>query len=460
MSESVYAPLMKLQKQYFQSGMTKPYSFRMDQLKKLKDLLQTYESKFNDALYADLRKHPQEVYTTEIGAVYEEINTAMRNLGTWMKPVRTGAPFFLFPSHGTIYPEPLGNVLIISPWNYPVLLSFRAVVAAIAAGNTIVLKPSELAPATSKVMADMINDHFDLGYLHVLEGDGATVVGELLDQFRFDHVFYTGSTAVGKIIMEKAAKHLSGVTLELGGKSPCIVSKDANLTVAAKRIVWGKLLNAGQSCVAPDYLLVHASIKQTFIDLLIKEIEAAYGTNPLQNGFGKIISAKRWKQLTSYLNQGSVLYGGQTDEQSLYVGPTIMEAVPMEAPLMKEEIFGPILPVFTYEKEEDVLKIIEQNPYPLALYVFTSSSKTSRFFMDNVRFGGGAINETVLHLGNGELPFGGVGSSGMGRYHGKFGFDTFSHQKGVLKRATWFEPAFRHPPYSEGKTKLWRWLLK
>ena len=330
----------------------------MDQLKKLKDLLQTYESKFNDALYADLRKHPQEVYTTEIGAVYEEINTAMRNLGTWMKPVRTGAPFFLFPSHGTIYPEPLGNVLIISPWNYPVLLSFRAVVAAIAAGNTIVLKPSELAPATSKVMADMINDHFDLGYLHVLEGDGATVVGELLDQFRFDHVFYTGSTAVGKIIMEKAAKHLSGVTLELGGKSPCIVSKDANLTVAAKRIVWGKLLNAGQSCVAPDYLLVHASIKQTFIDLLIKEIEAAYGTNPLQNGFGKIISAKRWKQLTSYLNQGSVLYGGQTDEQSLYVGPTIMEAVPMEAPLMKEEIFGPILPVFTYEKEEDVLKII------------------------------------------------------------------------------------------------------
>jgi aldehyde dehydrogenase (NAD+) len=455
-----YQQLYDAQVRYFRSGATRPIAFRKEQLRKLEDVMRAHEPQIEEALHRDLRKHPQEVYTTEVGGVYEEIHLMLRKLDKWMRPKRVSHPLFLMPGRSRIYPEPLGNVLIISPWNYPVLLTFRVVVGAIAAGNTIIIKPSEVTSHTANVIAQIVNAHFPSEFMHVVNGDGAEVVSNLLLNHHFDHVFFTGSTAVGSRVMEMASRHLSPVSLELGGKSPCVIAPDANLTIAAKRIAWGKLVCSGQTCVAPDYLVVHESVKDQLIAKLIDVIEEAYGKDPQQSdSLARIINKKRFETLNSYLTEGRILYGGKAVAEDLYIAPTIMDQVSPDARVMKEEIFGPILPVFTYREKEEVLELIERNPYPLALYVFSSSGATQQYFIKNVRFGGGAINETVLQLGNMDLPFGGVSYSGHGTYLGKYTFDTFTHYKSILQRANWLEPSIRHAPFSSFKTNLWRRLL-
>ncbi len=457
---NVYQTIYDTQKAFFKSGATKPYTFRKQQLQKLETVLRANEALINEALYKDLRKHPQEVYMTEIGAVYEEINVQLKNMRNWMRPKTVPSSLFLFPAVSKIYAEPVGNVLVISPWNYPILLTLRGVAGAIAAGNTVLIKPSELSAHTAAVMEKIINENFDAGFLHVINGDGVTVVPQLLEHFHFDHVMFTGSTAVGKKVMEMAAKQLSPVTLELGGKSPCIIAPDANISVAAKRIVWGKLIACGQSCVAPDYLVVHESVKDKLVLAIIAEFEKGFGTNPQQHdSYPRLINKRRFEAVKRFLNDGNILYGGQTDETDLFIAPTILDNIQPDAPIMREEIFGPVLPVFTYKENAEVVELVEKNPYPLALYVFTGSKQTEQFFIENIRFGGGGINETILQLGNSELPFGGVGYSGHGGYLGKHSFDTFTNYKGVVKRYTWMEPAFRHAPFSSAKTKLWRYLL-
>ena len=454
---TAHATVYQQQVAYFKTGATRSYEFRKTQLKKLEALLRANEALLHEALYKDLHKHEQEVYMTELGPVYEEIKVQLKGMRHWMQPKTVGSPFFLFPSSTKLYAEPVGTVLIIGPWNYPLLLTLRGIAGAIAAGNTIILKPSEFSAHSAAALATLINENFEPQYFHVITGEGHEVLPPLLDAFHFDHIMFTGSTATGKKIMEMAAKNLSPVTLELGGKSPCIVAADAHLKTAAKRIVWGKLLNCGQSCVAPDYIIAHASIKDKLIDLLIEEIERAYGKDAKQtNMLSRIINKKRFDAIATYLNQGTIRYGGQTDADSLYIAPTILENVAADAPIMQEEIFGPVLPVFTYTKEEEVIAMIEKNPYPLALYVFTTSNTTSNYFVDKVRFGAGCINETIYQLGNAEIPFGGVGYSGHGGYLGKYSFDIFSHYKGVVKKANWFEPWFRHGPYTASKLKLWR----
>jgi aldehyde dehydrogenase (NAD+) len=334
------------------------------------------------------------------------------------------------------------------------------VAGALAAGNTVLLKPSEIAVRSAEVIEKLVNEHFPSEYFHVVNGEGATVIPALLQNHHFDHVFFTGSTQVGSKIMEMASRHLSPVSLELGGKSPCIVADDADIAIAAKRILWGKLVCAGQTCVAPDYLILHESVKDKMIKALIRECESSYGMDPQHSdSLGRIINRKRFDTLVAYLQEGHILYGGKTDAEDLYISPTLMDQVSPEAKIMKEEIFGPILPIFTYKDPEEALQLIALNPYPLALYVFASKRSKQKFFTENVRFGGGGINETVVQLGNSELPFGGVSYSGHGAYLGKHSFDTFTHYKSILQRSTWLEPSIRHAPFSSFKTKLWRNLL-
>lgn len=455
-----YQALYDSQKQFFHSGQTRSLAFRREQLQKLERVLRAHESDIEKALYEDLRKHPQEVYTTEIGAVYGEIHYMLKELRGWMQPKRVGHPLYLFPGSSVIYPEPLGNVLVISPWNYPFLLTFRVAIGAMAAGNTVIIKPSEISAHSAALLEKIVNTHFPPEYMHVINDDGARVITALLHDYHFDHIHFTGSTAVGAKIMELAAKHLSPVSLELGGKSPCIVSANADLAVAAKRIVWGKMVCAGQTCVAPDYLVVHESVKDKLVQQLILAFEKSYGKDPKSSeSLGRIINRKRFDVLSAYLKEGNILYGGDTDPDQLYIAPTLMDQVSLEARVMKEEIFGPILPLFTYREPEELLLLIEKNPYPLALYVFSADRKFQHFLIDKVRFGGGGINETVLQLGNMELPFGGVSYSGHGAYLGKYTFDTFTHYKSMVKRATWLEPSVRHAPFSAFKTKLWRQVL-
>lgn len=452
-----YQQLYDSQKAFFKTGTTRSYEFRKQQLKKLESLFRSNAALIEEAMYKDLRKHHQEVYMTELGPIYEEIKVQLNGMREWMQPQSVPTPLFLLPSTTKLYPEPVGQTLIISPWNYPMLLTFRPVAGAIAAGNTIIIKPSELSAHTASVIAQLINEHFPAEYMHVITGEGTEVIPALLENFYFGHVLFTGSTSVGKKIMEMAAKQLSPVSLELGGKSPCIVDETANLKMAAKRIVWGKLLNCGQVCVAPDYLMVHESVKEKLLEEIIVNIEKTYGKDQQQNdNYGRMINKKRFAAVATYLKQGTIRYGGQTNETECFIAPTILENVRADADIMKEEIFGPVLPVFTFRDKEEVLAMIEKNPFPLALYLFTTNKKSEQFFIENVQFGAGCINETVYQLGNSHIPFGGIGPSGHGGYLGKFSFDTFTHYKGVVKKANWFEPFFRYPPFNKSKLKLWQ----
>ncbi|THU41667.1 aldehyde dehydrogenase [Niastella caeni] len=445
---------------FYESGATQTLPFRKHQLQLLKTTILKYEQSLYEALYSDLKRSPEESWVTELGVAMSEINLALRSLGRWMQRERVKTNLVNFPSASYILREPLGVVFIISPWNYPLQLLFTPLIGAIAAGNCVVLKPSELAPATAKVMGDIIKEIFSEEYILYAEGDGAQLVPVLMNNFRFNHVFYTGSTAVGKIIYQMAAAQLIPVTLELGGKSPCVVEGDANIAVAARRIVVTKFSNAGQMCIAPDYVLVHSSKKNELITALKKTIQLFYSENASESyNYGKIINEKQFQRLTGYLSQGTVVHGGHYNSSQLYLEPTILENVPLDAPLMKEEIFGPVLPVLTFNTLNEAKAIIQNNPDPLSFYIYTSDKQKEKEWLQAISFGGGCVNNSSWHFTNHHLPFGGRGNSGMGRYHGKYSFDLFSHAKAVMKTPTWFDPAIKYPPF-KGRLKLFKWIIR
>jgi len=447
-------------REYFESGVTKPYAFRKEQLTRLREAIKTYEKPLHDALYADLKKSPEECWVTETGFVLSEINHTIRNLKRWMQPDLMPTNLLNIPSSSFVMKEPLGIVLIIGPWNYPLQLLFTPMIGAIAAGNCVVLKPSEFAPETASVMKKIIEETFDKKYIHLMEGDGAAVIPHMMNNFTFDHVFYTGSTAVGKIIYKMAAERLVPATLELGGKSPCIVESDANIKVAARRIVQTKFSNAGQMCVAPDYVLVHADKKQELITALQHTIHRFYGEKPEESyNYGKIINQKQFDRIAGYLKKGTIAYGGRSNRDQLFIEPTILLNVDMDDPVMKEEIFGPVLPLLSFRTKEEALKIIGQHKNPLAFYVFTSSGSNEKDWLNRVPSGGGCVNNASWHLTNHHLPFGGRGNSGIGNYHGRNSFDTFTHKKAVMRTPTWFDPAIKYPPF-KGKLGLFKWVIR
>jgi aldehyde dehydrogenase (NAD+) len=445
---------------YFKTGATKEYAFRKKQLLNLKRSVLDHEEDLYNALYTDLKKNREETWVTETGFLIAEISAALRNLRVWMQPKKTGTNLLNMPSSSFVMMEPLGVVLIIGPWNYPLQLLFTPLVGAIAAGNCVVLKPSEFAPATSSVMKKIIEDVFHKEYIFYAEGEGHVVIPQMMHSFVFDHVFYTGSTATGRIIYKMAAEKLVPVTLELGGKCPCVVESDAHITVAAKRIAMTKFSNAGQMCVAPDYLLVHTSIKEKFIETLISTIEKFFSKDAATNyQYGKIINEKHFGRLVNYLTEGEIIFGGRFDKDKLFIGPTIIENISFNDAIMNEEIFGPILPVITFSTSEEAKAIIEQNPNPLAFYVYTSSKKKEKYWLENIAFGGGCVNNSSWHLTNHHLPFGGRGFSGTGKYHGKYSFETFSHTKAIMKTPTWFDPALRYPPL-KGKLGIFKKIIR
>jgi aldehyde dehydrogenase (NAD+) len=452
-------PHLKKMHEHFSSRITYDYEFRKQQLIKLKEALYAHEPEIYDALYVDLKKNREECWVTEIGMVISEINYTLKNLRKWMKATTVGTNLLNFPSKSYILNEPLGVTLIIGPWNYPLQLLFVPLIGSIAAGNCTVLKPSEFAPATATVLNKIIAGAFNPDYITMVQGDGATVIPAMMNEFRFDHIFYTGSTQVGTLVYQMAAKKLTPVTLELGGKSPCIVERDADIETAARRIAVTKFSNAGQMCVAPDYLLVHESIREEFLHQLALAAEKFYTTEPVREYYAKIINRKQFDRLVNYLHSGTVLFGGRYNADELFFEPTILTDVPLEAPIMKEEIFGPILPVFSWQHDEEVYKFIQQNSNPLALYVFTSSNSKAEHWTRTIAFGGGCINNASWHLTNHFLPFGGRGNSGMGNYHGRFSFDTFSHKKAIMKTPTWFDPALKYPPF-KGKLNLFKKIIR
>lgn len=444
---------------FFITGSTKPYAFRKQQLLKLKQAVHKYEEEIFGALYKDLKKSREESWVTENGFLLTEISNTLKKLEGWMKRESVKTNLLNQPSKSFIMPEPLGVVLIISPWNYPLQLLLTPLVGAMAAGNCVVLKSSEFAPATSAVMKKMIEETFDSKYILFIEGDGSIVVPEMMNNFVFDHVFYTGSTAVGKIIYQMASKELVPVTLELGGKSPCVVEADADIKVAAKRIAMPKFSNAGQMCVAPDFVMAHASIKEELIAEIQKVLREFFGDDPQSSDdFGKIINEKQFDRLSRYLNDGKIIYGGKVDRNKLYISPTLIELSGNDSNIMKDEIFGPILPILSFTDKKEALQTILQHKNPLAFYIFTSSKENEQFWLNNVAFGGGCVNNASWHLTNHHLPFGGRGFSGTGSYHGKFSFDTFSHKKGIMKTPTWFDPSIKYPPF-KGKLKVFKMII-
>ena len=443
-------------RQYFQSGATQPFTFRLSQLKRLKQLVLDNEQALYKALHADLKKTDEDAWATEVGFFLSELNYTIEHLKGWMQPKSVPTNLVNMPSSSFTIQEPLGVVCIIAPWNYPFQLLFTPLIGAIAGGNCAVLKPSEFAPATAAVMRRIIGDLFPENYILYIEGDGAQVLPPLLTENRFDHIFYTGSTMVGKIIYKLAAEHLVSVTLELGGKSPAVICDDANLRVAARRLANPKFSNCGQMCIAPDYILVPHHLRDELIKELTIAIQKFYGADAEHSEhYGKIINDKQWLRLTSYLGDGEIVYGGKSNREKLFIEPTIMVGVQPDAKIMQDEIFGPILPILTYASKEEALAIIQKNPNPLAFYVFTENQADENYWLTNVPSGGACVNNATMHITNHELPFGGRGFSGTGGYHGKLSFDTFTHTKSVLKTPTWIDPSFKYPPY-KGKA----WLLK
>ena len=444
---------------FFESGATQPVEFRKSQLLKLKQAVLEYEEEINTALKTDLNKSVEEAWVTETGFLLTEINNSIRQIGHWMKPKRARTNLLNFPSSSFVYPEPLGVVLIIGPWNYPLQLLLTPLVGAIAAGNCVVLKASEFAPATAAVLKKIVSC-FSENYVLFTDEDGAQVIPAMMQSFRFDHVFYTGSTMVGKKIYELAAPELVPVTLELGGKSPCVIEQEVDVKVAARRIVQMKFSNAGQMCVAPDYLLVHNSKKEAMVAAMKDAIKSFYGTEPLQSAeLCKIINQKQFDRLTGYLRNADVIVGGQSDATTLQIAPTLLQNVSITDAVMQDEIFGPILPVFGFENKAEALAIIAPHKNPLAFYVFTSNNTVAEQWLKAVPSGGACINNAALHVTNHHLPFGGRGYSGTGSYHGRFSFNTFSHAKAVLKSPQWFDPAAKYPPMT-GKLKLLKWFIK
>ncbi len=448
--------LVDRQRRYFMTNVTKKLDFRRRQLQRLRDLIEQYEDDIMQAVFTDLHKHEFEAYAAEVSFVRKDLDKAIANLGKWAHPVNVGTPLFHFKASSYIQSEPYGSVLVIAPWNYPFQLLFAPIVGAIAAGNTVIAKPSELAPATSKICAKIINEHFEPQYLHIVEGAVAETQA-LLEQ-KFDYIFFTGSTNVGKIIYQAAARHLTPVTLELGGKSPCIIDYDTHLKYTAKRLVWGKFANAGQTCIAPDYLLVDRRIKAQLVEKIKSYITHFYGENPQDSSsYGRIINEQHLQRLASYLSGGNIVHGGHVDVKDKFIAPTVLDNVDLNSPLMQEEIFGPLLPIVEYDDLREAIDFIKQRPKPLALYMFSKDGQKIQRVLQETSAGGVTINDTLMHIANSELPFGGVGNSGIGAYHGKHSFDLFSHKKAVLHRSFLIEESIRYAPYGKVSRK---WLKR
>lgn len=450
---------------FFASGATRNPDFRKETLKRLRDNIRSMENEICAALDEDLGKSAIESYMTETGMVLESIGYMLRHLGSMSRTRRTAPSIGQAPGKAKIYPEPYGTVLIISPWNYPLLLALDPLVAAVAAGNCCIIKPSEYAPATSLLLHRLISRTFDPGHVCIIEG--GSDVGEALLECRFDYIFYTGGKTVGRIVMEKASRHLTPVTLELGGKSPVVVLDDADVDVAARRIAFGKLLNCGQTCVAPDYLLVGKGIKERFIRAFIRETEKMYGSQPMESpDYGKIINRRHFDRLSRFISmadrngstgstgEGHVVYGGMRDPERSKIAPTMLTEVTWNSAIMQEEIFGPILPILETESLEDAIAHISSGERPLAAYIFTGNRKLAEKFIHTVPFGGGCINDTIMQLASPRLPFGGTGESGIGTYHGKWGFRTFTHYKSILSKGTSIDPPFRYAPYNRVISRL------
>jgi aldehyde dehydrogenase (NAD+) len=419
-------------------------------LKKLLKTIQKNEDQIIDALYKDFKKPAFETVITESSYVVSDLKHTISNINSWSKPKRVWPSILNIPSSDFIYSEPYGRVLIIAPWNYPFQLAMCPMIAAVAAGNTVVLKPSELTFHTSQIITKIVEEVFDVKEVVVVNG-GAEFTQSLLEK-RWDYIFFTGSVPVGKIVAQAAAKYLTPITLELGGKNPCIIDENANLEVAAKRIVWGKFVNAGQTCIAPDYILVQGKEKYNFVELLKKEITRAYGENPEESkDFARIINSKNWKRLSKMIEPSKVIFGGITNEKDHYISPTLLDEPSLSSEVMHDEIFGPILPIISYHDEKDLDKIILSFEKPLSLYVYSNDKDFAERMLTNYSFGGGCVNDCMIHFANKRLPFGGVGYSGMGAYHGKLGFDTFSHKKSIVKKPNWGDNNLRFAPY---KNKL------
>lgn len=451
--------IVRKQREYFGTHVTLDVEFRIKYLKKLQAAIIGHEQEILVALKTDLGKCDMEGYMCEVGLTLAELSCQLKHICKWTKKKHYKTELTNAIAKSYSIREPYGVVLVMSPWNYPFMLTMEPLIGALAAGNTCVVKPSAYAPATSQVIADIIRETFPPEYVVAVQG-GREENAALLEQ-RFDYIFFTGGVTVGKLVMEKAAAHLTPVTLELGGKSPCVVTKDANLKIAAKRIVFGKYLNCGQTCVAPDYLLIDEQIRDEFVELLKKEITSMYTEEPLNNpDYGKIVNKKHFERLKGLMKDKKHAFGGEVKKDTLQIAPTVLIDVTAEDAIMQEEIFGPILPVLTYKNLDEAEAFILEREKPLAFYLFTEDKETQKRFMNHISFGGGCINDTVMHLTSAEMGFGGVGNSGMGSYHGRKSFECFTHEKSILDKATWIDVPIRYQPHKENKWKLIKRLLK
>ena len=451
-----YADILQQQKTFFNTHATKDLNFRKAQLQKLKKVVKSNEKLLYDAIYQDFGKSEFETFGTEISFIYKDIDYYLKNLKSFAKPKSVLTNIVNQMGSSKIVFEPLGNCLVIGAWNYPYQLTLTPVIAAIAAGNTCIIKPSELPENTMKAMAKLINENFDAQFLYVVEG-GVEETTAIL-KLRFDKIFFTGSPRVGKIVYKAAAEHLTPVTLELGGKSPAFVTEKADLNIAARRIVWGKFINAGQTCVAPDYLYIAENIKEKFLKVLIEEIKKRNYTDNVDH-YCKIINERNFDRLEKMIDREKVVFGGETNREKRYISPTVLDNVTWDDAVMQEEIFGPILPILTYKNLETAMQTVVEGEKPLSAYLFSNDAKEHELFTEKLSFGGGCINDTLMHLSNDRLPFGGVGNSGIGHYHGKFGFEAFSHQKAILKKSNYLEPELKYPPYSDAKLNILKKLL-
>ncbi|PIF01405.1 MAG: aldehyde dehydrogenase [Maribacter sp.] len=442
----VLLDVLRKQRLFFDSHRTKSVAFRKKALKRLEKEIELREDAICDALYADFKKPKFETLSAETQFVLSELKLAIKNVALWARPERKSGTLLNWPSSDWVYKEPYGSVLIIAPWNYPFQLVFAPLIGAVAAGNTVVAKPSEATPNTSRVIKEIITAVFLPEHVSVVEG-GVETSQRLLDQ-KWDYIFFTGSTRVGKIVYESAARYLTPVTLELGGKNPCIVDETAALNLAAKRIVWGKFLNAGQTCIAPDYILVESSVKDKLIEALKRSIEQCYGESGASPDYARLVNKKHYEGLKEMLRGEDILFGGETNDSDNFMAPTLVDEPEIDSKLMEGEIFGPILPIIAYDSDSDIHKYITRYGKPLAAYVFSTDKKFQDKIITDYSFGGGAINDTVIHITNKKLPFGGVGPSGIGAYHGKRSFEMYSHQKAIIKKPNWLDVPLRYPPYN------------
>ena len=451
--------LVKKQRNFFATGKTKDINFRVEALVKLKISIKLYEDRLYEAVWKDLHKNKAQFYMTELGQIYEELNLHIKKIKKWARPEKVSSGISQPFASSRIISEPMGNTLIMAPWNYPFFLTIDPLIGAISAGNTAIVKPSEKTPNVAAVMQEIISENFNEEYIFTVRGGRVQNQGLLKE--KFDLIFFTGSTFVGKIVMEAAAKHLTPVILELGGKSPTIVHADANLDMAAKRIVWGKYMNAGQTCVAPDYLMVHKNVKDELLSKMKTYITKFFGKNPKEsNDMVRIVDHAATERLIGHLKTAEVYHGGDYDQEMKYIAPTILNNVKATDSIMSEEIFGPLLPVIEYENLDETLEFINKRDKPLAFYVFTESSKIERKILRETSSGGGCVNDTLVHPGVSSLPFGGVGASGMGCYHGKRSFDAFSHKRGIVKQSTTFDLPIRYFPLKDKLVPILRWIFE